>query len=140
LANGSRIALRALRLVNLLAALWTIKALRSMPLHWRVSLTFVLVWLCIEAVFFIAQIGGILGHSRSSLWVGHLISINGTVYLITCFAVCCAVVANVTIGIRRDWLHYCGLVPIILSAGTTIANLGWNMASWWSRLISRLLP
>jgi len=127
-------------LVILPSLYWTAKAVRVSAVHWRICASLMLVWLCIEVVFFVAQVGNSLGRLWALRWVLHLISISATAYLLVCVAAFFAVAVDMFKGVRRDWLHYCGLLPVALSAGTTAVNLGWTAGQWWRDLFLHLLP
>jgi len=98
--------------------------------RWRVCVGLFatsLLILSIRAAYRALEIGGYAGYQHQI----HLVAMWGTVAIASCVAAIISVIADFTSGIRRDWLHYEGIVAWLLGAVTI--GLVWRrtIARFW---------
>jgi hypothetical protein len=68
----------------------------------------------------------------------HVVAVFANLHFVVALAVVVAACIDLQAGVRRDWLHYLGLVAIVLDAGAIGIAFAPFLSQWWSNLFQFL--
>jgi hypothetical protein len=118
----------------------SLKAVRVLDIRWTVCLVLTYSCLIALAMWLALDAANSFGLLRGSMWRQHLIAISTSFEVLAGVSALVACVMDRIKRVPRDWLHYCGIIALVLGAIEVSFTWGLFTIRWWRDLYFHLLP
>jgi hypothetical protein len=123
-----------------LSAFVTIPAVRRLEIRWKIFFWLIYLWLLAGALWCAVNSARGFGLvSPATPLLRHLMAIDVSSQILAGAAMVAAVSIDATKQVRRDWLHYIGVVAMLLIVAHAVPTWGWSTAKWWQDLYYHLI-
>jgi len=122
------------------SAMISIFGVRTSDWAWRACVTAVIAWLQSSTAFCVWEVGRSAGFWRSPISFRLTLYAGTSALGIAGAAAVTAMVTDVRRGLRRDWLHFCGVATLACHVASYLTSFGPMTARWWRDLFLHILP
>jgi hypothetical protein len=119
----------------------SILAMRVLEWRWRFCFALITPWLLAMALWLALDTANTLGlWPLSSPWRSHLMAIVATFNILAGLSGLLALIVDAAKRLHRDWLHYFGIIALILDSVEVSFTWGNSAVLFWRNLYYYLVP
>jgi hypothetical protein len=122
-----------------LSLIYPIRTVRKLELRWRAVVCFLMLVIGLGLLECVLDAAVNL-HLASIFHRRHILAMTGNVDVLMLVAVGVSVAIDLRRRVRRDWLHYLGVLALTLQASAALMHGQRTMARWWKALYDHLVP
>jgi len=116
-------------------------AARIPEIRWRICFWLMFLWLLAGALWCAVDAARNFGLiSPTTPVLRHLMAIDVSSQILAGAAMVTAVLIDAAKRVRRDWLHFVGVVALLLLVAHALPTWGGRTARWWQDLYFHLIP
>jgi hypothetical protein len=121
-----------------LSLIYPLRTIRNVELRWRVCIGLVVLAMALDCLECGLDGAASLGLA-TTFHRRHALAMIGNIDVLILAAACVAVAIDLRRQLRRDWLHYMGVLALTLQASAELMHWQRIMARWWKALYDHVV-